>query len=275
MSEEKKEELSFWERAQEPFKVVVLDSETLQQRRSFKLSMMNIYTLGFISFLLLSALISSIFFFTPARKLVPGFGDIEENSEYLQLKSEMDTLTEIVNNQQVYINSMRTLLAGEESGDITMPDIKPSQINLPTPIETKLTDASVAETKRSLKLDQLAFTPPVRGSVSAKYDPATDHNGIDIVAAKDTPILAAMAGIVVSADWTLETGNSIIIQHPNDIITAYKHNSSLLKKIGDRVAAGEAIAIIGNTGELTSGPHLHFELWYGGQHVDPAQFVRF
>lgn len=275
MSEEKKEELSFWERAQEPFKVVVLDSETLQQRRSFKLSMMNIYTLGFISFLLLSALISSIFFFTPARKLVPGFGDIEENSEYLQLKSEMDTLTEIVNNQQVYINSMRTLLAGEESGDITMPDIKPSQINLPTPVETKLTDASVAETKRSLKLDQLAFTPPVRGSVSAKYDPATDHNGIDIVAAKDTPILAAMAGIVVSADWTLETGNSIIIQHPNDIITAYKHNSSLLKKIGDRVAAGEAIAIIGNTGELTSGPHLHFELWYGGQHVDPAQFVRF
>lgn len=276
MSDDKKEEVGFWERAQEPYRVVLLDDETLQQRRSFRISNMNIYTLIFITFLLISAMVASLIFFTPLRRWVPGYGDVQESPEYQKLKSEMDTLTNILNDQQVYINSMRTLLSGDGATNIDMSNIAPpSKVNLPTPDKTQLSDADVTETKRALKLDQLAFVPPVRGTMSAKFSPATDHLGIDIVAAKDTPILAAMSGRVISADWTLETGNSIIIQHPNDIITAYKHNSALLKSTGDQVAAGEAIAIIGNTGELTSGPHLHFELWYGGKAVDPAQYVRF
>jgi len=272
MSEDRKGDISFWERIQETFKVVILNEETFQEVRSFKLSRLRVYAFLGTLFLLLSAIILSIFFFTPARKLVPGFGEIEENSEFIQLKSEMDTLESIVANQQIYISSLRTLLSGES--DSKLPNLQSvvasSQAN-----NIELSGAQVAETTRSLKLDQLSFVPPVRGTISAKYAPENDHQGIDIIAAKNTPIQATMQGIVVSSDWTMETGNTIIVQHPNDILSAYKHNSALLKKIGDRVEAGEAIAIIGNSGELTDGPHLHFELWYEGFHVDPSLYIRF
>lgn len=272
MSEDKKDDLTFWERIQETFKVVILDEETFQEVRSFRLSQLRIYSMLALLFLLTSALILSIFFFTPARKLVPGFGDIEENSEFIQLKTEMDTLESIVTNQQVYINSLRTLLSGES--DSKLPDL--TTANRPKISENiEISGAQVAETTRSLKLDQLSFVPPVRGTISAQYAPEKDHQGVDIVAAKDTPIQATMKGIVISSDWTMETGNTIIVQHPHDILSAYKHNSVLLKKTGDRVEAGEAIAIIGNTGELSDGPHLHFELWYGGYHVDPSLYIRF
>lgn len=272
MSDEHKEDTTFWERAQETFKVVVLDDETLQQVRSYRLSRMNVYTIIASVFLIMAAIILSLFFFTPARKLVPGFGDIEENGEFLQLKIEMDTLEQIVHNQQVYINSMRTLLSGESTESI--PSIDAGNILTESSDNVKVSGAQVKETTRSLKLDQLAFVPPVRGTISSSYAPELDHQGVDIVAIKDSPILSTMEGMVISSDWTLETGNTIIIQHPFNILSIYKHNSALLKKTGDKVEAGEAIAIIGNTGELSSGPHLHFELWYGGQHVDPALYVR-
>lgn len=272
MSTEKKEDISFWERAQETFKVVILDEETFKEVKSYRLSRFNVYVILSLLLLVMSSLIISLFFFTPARKLVPGFGEIEENSEFIQLKSELDTLTSIVSNQQVYINSLRTLLSGNTN--TKLPDIQRiNNSSVSTNIE--LSGAQVAETTRSLKLDQLSFIPPLRGSISSNYAPEIDHNGVDIIASKNTPIQATMQGIVISADWTLETGNTIIVQHPNDIISAYKHNSALLKKAGDRVEAGEAIAIIGNTGELSDGPHLHFELWYGGFHVDPTLYIRF
>lgn len=272
MSEDTKDDLTYWERLQETFKVVILDEETFQEVRSFRLSKLRVYSMIALLALLISAVILSIFFFTPARKLVPGYGDIEENSEFIQLKSEMDTLENIVTNQQVYINSLRTLLSGQS--DTKLPNLQ--TINRPQVDQNiEVSRAQVAETTRSLKLDQLSFVPPVRGTISAPYAPEKEHQGIDIVAAKNTPIQATMKGIVISSDWTIETGNTIIIQHPNDILSAYKHNSVLLKKTGDRVEAGEAIAIIGNTGELSDGPHLHFELWYGGYHVDPSLYIRF
>ncbi len=272
MSKEKKDDITFWEKAQETFKVVILDEETFQEVKSYRLSRLNIYTMLSLLFLVLTSLILSLFFFTPARKLVPGYGEIEENSEFIELKSEMDTLTSIVSNQQVYINSLRTLLSGKS--DTKLPNIQSISSAIPSD-NIELTGAQVAETTRSLKLDQLSFVPPLRGTISAKYAPEIEHQGVDIIAPKDTPIQATMQGIVISSDWTLETGNTIIIQHPNDILSAYKHNSALLKNAGDRVEAGEAIAIIGNTGELSDGPHLHFELWYGGYHVDPALYIRF
>ena len=172
-------------------------------------------------FIGMTTLILSLFFFTPARKLVPGFGEIEENSEFIQLKSEMDTLTSIVSNQQVYINSLRTLLSG--NSDAKLPDLQ--SLNKPVLSENvELSGVQVAETARSLKLDQLSFVPPLRGTISSKYAPEIEHLGVDVIASKDTPIQATMQGIVISSDWTLETGNTIIIQHPQNILSTYKHN---------------------------------------------------
>ena len=235
MSVEKEDDITFWEKAQETFKVVILDEETLQEVRSYRLSRLHVYTILSVVFISMAAIILSLFFFTPARKLVPGFGEIEENSEFIQLKSEMDTLTSVVSNQQVYINSLRTLLSGKS--DAKLPDIQ----SITKPIISGNIDLSgeqVEETTRSLKLDQLSFIAPLSGTISSRYAPENDHQGVDIIAAKDTPIKATMQGIVISSDWTLETGNTIIIQHPHDIVSAYKHNSALLKKACDGEGAG-------------------------------------
>jgi len=119
------------------------------------------------------------------------------------------------------------------------------------------------------------FTSPLNGEVAAAFMPDKGHYGIDILAPKNTAIKAAMDGYVFFSDWTLETGNTIGIQHTNNVITFYKHNATLLKKAGNFVRAGEGVAIIGNTGELTNGPHLHFELWHKGKPVDPGEYVDF
>jgi murein DD-endopeptidase MepM/ murein hydrolase activator NlpD len=119
------------------------------------------------------------------------------------------------------------------------------------------------------------FSTPIGGTITSNFDPEKKHLGVDVIAPKNTPIKAAMDGWVISSDWTLETGNTIAIQHTNNIVTFYKHNSVLLKKTGNYVRGGEAIAIIGNTGELTDGPHLHFELWHQGKPVNPTDFVDF
>ena len=101
------------------------------------------------------------------------------------------------------------------------------------------------------------------------------HFGVDVLAPKNTPVKAVLDGIVVSSDWSMETGHSLCVQHPNNILSFYKHNSKLLKSTGDVVKSGEAIAIIGNSGTLTDGPHLHFELWYKGKSVNPTEYILF
>jgi murein DD-endopeptidase MepM/ murein hydrolase activator NlpD len=128
---------------------------------------------------------------------------------------------------------------------------------------------------RDIPLEQLFFMPPVAGEVTSGFDFKKDHYGIDIAAPKNTAVKSAADGVVISAGYTVETGYSIAIQHPNNVVTMYKHNSVLLKRAGSAVKAGEAIAIIGNSGENTSGPHLHFELWYKGRAVDPSDYINF
>ena len=128
---------------------------------------------------------------------------------------------------------------------------------------------------KEVPLEQIYFIPPIAGVVSAGYQPDIQHLGTDILAPKNTPVKAALDGYIFLADWTLETGHTIGVQHHNNIISFYKHNSALLKKVGDYVSAGEALAIIGNTGTLSSGPHLHFELWHNGKPVNPALFINF
>jgi murein DD-endopeptidase MepM/ murein hydrolase activator NlpD len=119
------------------------------------------------------------------------------------------------------------------------------------------------------------FFPPVKGIITYSFNPNEDHFGTDIVAASNKVVAATLSGTVVMASWTLETGYVIQIQHDNNLLSIYKHNSELLKKVGNHVTAGEAIAIIGNSGELTSGPHLHFELWHNGTPINAEDYIAF
>jgi murein DD-endopeptidase MepM/ murein hydrolase activator NlpD len=141
--------------------------------------------------------------------------------------------------------------------------------------DPKLSTAPLTSLSSDIPLEQLFFMPPVSGEVTAKFDLSKTHLGIDVGAPKNTAVKAATSGTVISAGYTVETGYSIAIQHPNNVVTIYKHNSVLLRREGDNVKTGEAIAIIGNSGENTSGPHMHFELWHKGRAVDPALYINF
>jgi murein DD-endopeptidase MepM/ murein hydrolase activator NlpD len=216
----------------------------------------------------------------------------------VQLYHDLDSLEQLTAAQERYNEGIRRMLVGEveyapdappknrKKEDLAIPEAKKSEAEeqLRSEVEMDIVreatgqsqpNAPVNVSPREVPLEQMYFTPPLGGSISATFDPEKNHFGVDVVAPKNTPVKATMDGWVISSDWTLETGNTVAIQHTNNIVSFYKHNSALLKKAGSYVRAGEAIAIIGNTGELTDGPHLHFELWHRGKPVNPTDFVNF
>ena len=142
--------------------------------------------------------------------------------------------------------------------------------------EEELFNLSIlANTSNKTDFSSIHFYPPVKGIVTNSFNPSENHFGTDIVTASNKVVVATLDGTVIIANWTLETGYVIQIQHENNLVSVYKHNSELLKKVGNHVTAGETIAIIGNSGELTSGPHLHFELWHNGTSINPEDYVAF
>jgi len=194
---------------------------------------------------------------------------VNSNPQFLELKDKVDILEEELDNQEIYIDGLSNLFDGVEED-------KTSLTTKTTPTENSV-KSSIQEAPigSSNLLDELFFINPVNGTISEGFMIDKKHFGVDVLAPKNTPIKSIMDGVILSSDWSLETGNTISIQHPSNIISVYKHNSVLLKETGSLVKAGEAIAIIGNTGTLSDGPHLHFELWYNGKPENPEEYFSF
>ncbi len=270
MSADINDKKKFKEKLKDTYRILVIDVEDLKEVGSYQLSMAQIYTYILSGLLLFSVLLVSLLAFTPLKRLMPGYGDIEENTKFVELRKKITNLEEELETQIIYTQGLQNMLSG--NGDVS---ISMSQSTIVPSTSGVISDADLKESKITRSLDNQYFVPPVLGVISAAYDRANNHLGTDIIAPKDTPIKAISAGVVIGSDFTLDTGNTISVQHHNNVISIYKHNSALLKKSGDKVSAGEAIAIIGNTGELTDGPHLHFELWYDGNPVNPENFINF
>lgn len=263
----------------EKYRLAVIDEENLKEVNSFRVSLLNIYILFSTIILLLGAILLSLIFFTPLKRLVPGYGDVSESQEYRILAGKVKEMEEAMEVQELYNESLKRMIQGNISGDIEINQNESLLNEVKNNIEDSkagtISPEEIHDTKSTRLLGSLLFVPPVTGSISAGFLDVKSHLGVDVLAPKDTPILSIMDGIVVFSDWTMEAGNTIAIQHDNNIVSLYKHNSTLFKKPGDRVNSGEAIAVIGNTGTLTDGPHLHFELWYDGYPVDPEKFINF
>lgn len=260
----------------EKYRLAVIDEEDLKEVRSFRVSLMNIYILLSSLMLLLSIIIVSVIFLTPVRRLVPGYADINESLEFREMRNKMDEIEESLKAQEAYNESLKRILQGNISGEFELDQ----NANLLEAVKNMnkigaILPEDINNNHATKLLGSLFFVPPVRGPISAKYLEVEDHYGVDILASSNTAVKSVMDGIVLFSDWTMEAGNTLAIQHPNNIISVYKHNSALLKKTGQRLSAGEAIAIIGNTGTLSDGPHLHFELWYDGLPVDPEKYINF
>jgi len=285
------------ERLQVPYRLIIRNDETLEERASFRLSMLNVYVLLSTVVVIVAASVILLIAYTPVKRYIPGYGSGgDAGREIVRLKREMNRLENELEAQEEYMDNIRKVLVGdlETLEDVQAPklskdtekaasEVKPSEADRQVRQEAELDrlgnimqqDRAKGFSGEGRSLEQLFFVPPVRGEVSSVFAQDKTHYGIDIVAPRNTAVKATMDGYVFFSDWTLETGNTIGIQHDFNVISFYKHNAQLLKKAGNYVRAGEAIAIIGNTGTQSSGPHLHFEIWNRGKAVDPADYVMF
>ncbi|MCB9308584.1 MAG: M23 family metallopeptidase [Lewinellaceae bacterium] len=261
------------DRLKHNFRILILDDENLEEVGSYNLSLLSFYTLLSVVSLLLSILVISLIVFTPVKRLIPGYGDITDNKKFIELTKKVDALEQEVQAYDTYTTGLKNMLTGGiHTQAVQREDSIDASKNIPIEL---IKQEDILENKRAKELNFLRFVTPVRGSISAKFQPAVQHYGVDILAAKDAPISSIMDGIVISSDVSLQTGNSVYIQHPKNIVSVYKHNSALLVKTGDVVKTGQAIAIIGNSGEMSTGPHLHFEMWYDGKVVNPENYINF
>lgn len=270
------------------YRLIVYNDTTIQTVWSIKLTPLKILTLGSLGAILLIILTTTIIAYTPLRENIPGYPDATVRQQIIHNYVMVDSLENEIKIRDNYFDKFRTLIKGDVPSDETsskdttvkIAQAKFSKINEDSIFRDKLLEEKLnlsvnKNPKRLPSLASIHFFTPLHGMITGKFDPKTDHFAVDIVGKQNSRISSVLDGTVIFSGWTMDTGNSIYIQHENNLISAYKHNAELLKAVGDKVKAGEVIAIMGNSGELTTGPHLHFELWYNGTALDPETYIDF
>lgn len=255
------------ERLHDRYRMVILNDDTFEEVSSYNLSLRNIYVLISSFIVALGILIVSLIVFTPVKKLIPGYADFESNPKFIQLTKDFVAIQDTIASQQVYIDGIRNLLTADGSTLEIGENVTITSPVLTEPIEQY---SSIPVSKSRIDLSLIS---PLEGIISLSFNPRIKHFGIDVLAPQGSPIKAISNGHVIMSGWNLKTGHTIGIQHKGDFLSFYKHNLKNLKEEGDYVKAGEAIAIIGNSGTLSDGPHLHFELWYNGNPVNPEDYI--
>jgi murein DD-endopeptidase MepM/ murein hydrolase activator NlpD len=270
------------------YRLVILNESTFEEKISFKLSRLNVFVTGSLFIIGLIGLTILLIAFTPLREYIPGYSSTKLKRQATELTYKTDSLVNALDYTNKYLDNIRKVLRGDiENTEINRDSLfeqfklDPSSVDLSPIKQDSMLRAEVAlEDKYNLfetnsDKSNLVLFPPLSGTLSDTYDRDKKHFAVDVVAPKDTPIKAVANGIVIFAEWTAETGYVIILEHKDGLLSVYKHNGSLSKSQGDIVRAGEVIASVGNTGEYTTGPHLHFELWDNGNPVNPLDFIDF
>lgn len=290
MAEEKKKKQKLIHRLRHKYRLVMLNDSTFEEVGFIRLSRLNLISGGGTLIILSVALVYSLIAYTPVRQLIPGYPDTEMRNNIVQNAILLDSLKEELRLRDQFFNNLNQIISGQapesfinSEGDSLVEYENPSfarsssdsLLRQEIDLNEKLS-IPISENPRTLsKLEEMHFFPPVRGVVTNSFNSLNSHFGTDIVAAPDEVVKATLDGTVTMATWTLETGYVIQIQHTNNLISVYKHNAELLKRVGMQVKAGDAIAIVGNSGELTTGPHLHFELWQNGLALNPETYIIF
>ena len=270
--------------------------ETMEPIVDFRVNLMNIIIITIASIVFLIAITTVIIAFTPLREYIPGYTDTSLKRELYALNRRADSIEQDLHRKDVYFNNLKLVIEGYDfdkdslgTADIYSPmatfDI--DTIALHRSAQDSALRAEFEQDnmynlpesneyiKTTLHPEATKFFTPITGVVILPYDPSNGHYGVDIASAENQVIKATLDGTVVYASWTLDFGYTIGIQHDNNYFSTYKHNATLLKKEGDYVKAGEAIAIVGESGEDVKGQHLHFELWHNGMSVNPQEYINF
>jgi len=286
---------SVFSKLKNKYRLVIMNDQTFEEKLSLKLSRLNVFIVVSSLAIILVFATTYIIAFTPLKEYIPGYGDFDLTKDVYNLTKKADSLEHVLWAQDRYVRNIKNILEGNEELELypeePATDVVGREINfrrspedsiLRTMIESQpafeLTTAESRENQfyiGSQNIRSFSFFPPLNGTVTNNFNPAEAHFGVDIVAPRNEAVKSTLDGVVILSAWTLEFGNTIVVQHQNNLISLYKHNSVLLRKKGDFVRAGEVIAIIGETGLYTSGVHLHFELWFNGIPVNPRDYIIF
>ncbi len=271
------------------FRLSLLDAKTHKQLFSVRFNRTGFFVTLVSSIVIIIAAIFSIIAFTPVKTFIPGYPDARTKRAVIQNAMKVDSLENVIYRWELYSENLRRVIEGEDPINIdSLISARQTQIELAKdPEYLKRQDSLLrkevkeeemfditSRSTRKLPIEGMLFFTPVKGVISQGYDPVS-HPFVDITAPAGSLISAIADGTVIYDGWSDDTGYTIHIQHSNDIISIYKHNDKLLKKAGDKVKAGTPIALMGNTGSLSTGPHLHFELWHNGENLDPTQYINF
>ncbi len=269
------------------YRLVVLNEHTFEERFSLKLSRLNVFVLSSVFSILLIVVTAILIAFTPIKEYIPGYSSTQLKRKTATLIFEADSLKTKLAILEKYTNALRPVLTGDfkvevidsfrnEATRLVVDERKLSATKKDSLFRERIDNNDrfplIDNTKNTVKI---VFFAPISGSLTQEFNANNKHFAVDITAKTGTPVKAIAEGTVILAEWTAETGYVITIQHPNRYISVYKHNGSLLKSQGDFVKSGEVIANVGSTGELTTGPHLHFELWSNGYPVNPLNYIDF
>ena len=288
MSEEKSK-TKYIHKLKSKYRLSIYNDQTFEEVWFMRLSRLNVISVVGGLAILLIILVTTLIAFTPIREFIPGYPDGTTRRYIVQNALKADSLERELQQWKIYLGNLQTILRGESPDNMeSLPDtsVRYREITFTRSIEDSLLrlqieseelyNLSVIDVKRvSDRITKFHFFPPVKGVITNSFNVQKGHLGVDVVAPPNEVIVAIADGTVTFSSWTLETGYVLQIQHEDNLLSVYKHNSKLLKRSGTQVKAGEAIAIIGNSGELTTGPHLHFELWHNGTPVNPEQYIVF
>jgi hypothetical protein len=272
------------------YRLVIMRETSFEEVWQMKLSRMNVINALAVSLTIYTAIVVMLVVYTPLKQLIPGYPKAEMTRNIRMNALRVDSLDYQMALKDQFIENLITIINGGEpkthSTDEGTAAVSTRAVSDTRSADDSLLRISVEKAQRfnvspqssapeSRNLNQLYFFPPVRGLLMSHFDYANGHFGVDVATASNQGIKAVLDGTVILSDFTTETGFTIQIQHDHNLVSVYKHNKELFKKVGDRVKAGEVIATVGNTGELTTGPHLHFELWHLGKPLNPEHFIAF
>ncbi len=286
MKSKEKKDRKFADRLLNKYRLVILNEETFEERFAIKLTRLNVFILFSLSAIGLIFLTTLLIAFTPLREYIPGYSSAALKKKATTLTYKTDSIQNELELNERYLASIRSVLTGQiQADDINRDSIvelaaRDTELIEPSKADSILREKVRKEDKYNLfntdiRTSRLVLFPPVKGTISDKYRPEDRHFATDIAVTINTPVKAVADGTVIFSEWTVETGYVMIIAHEQQLLSVYKHNASLTKNQGDLVKSGEVIALSGNSGEYTTGPHLHFELWSNGYPVDPENFIDF
>jgi murein DD-endopeptidase MepM/ murein hydrolase activator NlpD len=279
------------DKLKEKYKLVILNDDTFEEKASFNASLWYLI-IGTSAFaILLIFLTITTIRYTPLREYLSGVTDEDSRKTIVEAYGKVDSLEKVTKANDLYLNNLKNVINGEVSKDkLAKPKdvtkasdsiwlnqkISKEERELRSLIESegKFDLNAQNETERT-GIASYAFFSPVKGKVTDAFDSKKQHYGLDVSSRKNESIKATLEGTVIFSNFTPETGYVIAIQHGNNLISFYKHCSVLLKKVGSFVRVGEVIAVVGNTGEYSTGPHLHFEIWFNGIAVNPQNYMTF